>query len=360
MFKRIVTVTTFLLFAGLTYLLFWPVPIDPVAWDAPEDQGYTGDFKPNDMLSNVVKVDLGGYTNPEDIAIGPDGLVYMSSRQGALLRFNPQNNQVSVFAETQGIPLGIEFGSDGYLYVADAYKGLLKVDKSGKVTLLANQTSAGSPILFADDLDVDSSGMVYFTDASTKFGAKAYGGGLPASLLDILEHGPNGRVLKYDPTTGETTTLYSGLSFANGLALTQDEKYILVVETGSYAIHKIPVADSSSAEVIVSNLPGFPDNINDNSDGSFWVGLASPRSPPVDQLSDQPFLRKVVQRLPAFLRPKPIRYSFIVRMDENGKILETLQDPAGGYALTTGAIDAPDGRIYISNLTENVFAYLQR
>ena len=29
---------------GLAYLLFWPVPVAPVAWDAPENAGFTGAF----------------------------------------------------------------------------------------------------------------------------------------------------------------------------------------------------------------------------------------------------------------------------------------------------------------------------
>ena len=33
------------------YLLAWPVPVDPVAWQAPEDQGLTGDFAGERVVS---------------------------------------------------------------------------------------------------------------------------------------------------------------------------------------------------------------------------------------------------------------------------------------------------------------------
>jgi hypothetical protein len=72
----------------------------------------------------------------------------------------------------------------------------------------------GTPILFANSVDVAADGKVYFSDASTKFGAKQWGGTYPASLLDILEHGSHGRLLVYDPTTGKATTLVAGLNFA--------------------------------------------------------------------------------------------------------------------------------------------------
>ena len=100
--------------------------------------------------------------------------------------------------------------------------------------------------------------------------------------------------------------------------------------------------------------------INRNPDGTFWLGLVSPRNDAVDGLSGKPFLRKVIQRLPAAIRPKPQRYGFVVKIDENGTVLETLQDPSGAYALTTGAIEGPDGKLYISSLTEPDLGVLER
>ena len=52
---------------GLAYLLLWPVPIDPVAWEAPEDAGYTGDFAPNERLTGVRRIGLGPHVGPEDV-----------------------------------------------------------------------------------------------------------------------------------------------------------------------------------------------------------------------------------------------------------------------------------------------------
>ncbi len=81
------------------------------------------------------------------------------------------------------------------------------------------------------------------------------------------------------------------------------------------------------------------------------VGI-SPRSEAADALSGKPFLRKVVMRLPAFMRPKPQRYGFVIKIDENGKVLDTRQDPAGSYALTTGLIEGDGGTRYVTSLTE--------
>ena len=345
---------------ALAYLLFWPVPVDPVAWQAPENKGYVGDFSPNSKLAALTRIDIGEDEGPEDVAIGPDGKIYTPVKSGAILAYDPETGNVSKFSQTGGRTLGIAFADDGTLYAADAYDGLYRIDRSGKATLIASETDDGSPIPYADGVDVAPDGAVYFSDASTKFGARAHGGTLPASLLDLLEHGPHGRILKYDPATGGTTVVLDGLSFANGVALTSDGRHLLVIETGNYAIHKMPLDNPSASQVILSNLPGFPDNIKRNPDGTFWFGLVSPRSEPVDRLSGSPFLRQVIQRLPPAIRPKPQRYGFLVRIDENGEVLETLQDPSGDYALVTGAVDGPDGKLYVSSLTEPDLAVLER
>lgn len=336
---------------GLGYVLAWPVAIDPVAWAAPESPGYTGDFAPNERLAGIERVALGAHEGPEDIAIGPEGRLYIPTHDGMILRHDPVSGAVEEFSNTGGRPLGVEFDQHGTLFAADAYLGLLSLDGEGKITVLADKTVDGSPIDYADDVDIGADGIVYFSDASVKFGAMANGGTLPASLLDLMDHGPNGRVLRYDPASGETTVLLDGLSFANGIALTADGTHLMVVETGTYSVLKLPVG-GGEPERIVENLPGFPDNINRNPDGTFWVGLVSPRSPAADALAGKPFLRKVVQRLPASIRPKPKRYGFVLRIDEDGKVLETMQDPSGAYALTTGMIEAADGRRYVSSLTE--------
>lgn len=352
MIKRTFSTIAIVIFLLGAYLLLWPVPIDPVVWNASPNNGYSGAYAPNDGLAGIKRVSLRGRSGPEDAAFGPDGLLYVATHEGAIFKYDPVSGEASEFATTGGRPLGIEFSKDGILYVADANRGLLEISKDGNVTVLASQTDSGTPINFADDLDIAPDGAVYFSDASTKFGAKQSGGTLAASLLDLMEHGPNGRVLRYDPANGQTTIVLDGLSFANGIAMTKSGKHYLVVETGTYSIKKIALDGKSEPETIVENLPGFPDNINRNLDGTFWVGLVSPRSGVVDALSDQPFLRKVIMRLPAFMRPSEKRYGFVIKINEAGDILETLQDASGNYALTTGLIEGGDGKRFITSLTE--------
>lgn len=169
------------------------------------------------------------------------------------------------------------------------------------------------------------------------------------SFLDLLEHGG---VLRYDPATEEAEVVLDGLRFANGLAMTASGTYFLVVEMGDYSIMKVALDGSTPPEVIIDNLTGFPDIINRNGDGTFWVGLVSPRSEAMDQLSNMPFVRKIIMRLPAFMRPAAQRYGFVIKIDENGNVLEALQAPSGNYTLATGLIKGSVGTRFIISLTK--------
>ena len=85
----------------------------------------------------------------------------------------------------------------------------------------------------------------------------------------------------------------------------------------------------------------------------------SPRSKIIDALSNFPQLRKVVQRLPEFLRPSATYYSHVFALDEDGNVLITLQDPIGKYHTNTGALET-DQWLYISSLQSKNLARLSK
>jgi sugar lactone lactonase YvrE len=350
MLKSILWTLFIIIIAIILYLIGWPVPIEPIAWKAPSNPGYNGPFKQNDRLKGIELLSIGDNHGPEDVALDYQGRIYASTHEGNIVRLNADGSHPENWATTGGRPLGIDFDNEGNLIVADAFRGLLSISPSGEIKELAT-IADGIPILFADDVDVGAEGKIYFSDASTKFGAKAYGDTMKASLLDLMEHGGHGRLLVYDPTTGKTKTLLDGLSFANGVAVSHDQNYVLVNETGGYRVVRYWIAGpkKGTAETLIGSLPSFPDNISTGLHGRFWVALVSPRNPLLDKISEKPFLRKVIQRMPEFMRPKAVPYGHVIAIDGNGKVLEDLQDPAGGYPINTSVIEA-DNYLYIGSL----------
>lgn len=346
--------------ALLLYLVLWPVPIDPVAWDAPDDRGLVDPFGPDDRLRRAQLIELGDHQGPEDIAAGPDGKLYTGTSDGRIIRFAANGSGVETFAETGGRPLGLEFDRDGDLYVANAYIGLQKISPDGSVVLLSDAYS-GEPINYADDVAVALDGTIYFSDASSKFGARKTGGSYEASLLDLLEHGGHGRVFRYDPGTASTAVVVDGLNFANGVAISDDQRYLMICETGTYRVlrHWLAGEKAGETEVVIDNLPGFPDNINNGLSGKFWVGLVAPRNKLLDKLSDKPWLRKLVQRLPAAVRPRAVPSSHVIAIDGNGQVLMNLQDPTARLPALTGVYESREA-LWLSSLFGNQAARLDK
>lgn len=47
----------------------------------------------------------------------------------------------------------------------------------------------------------------------------------------MLEAKPHGQLLKYDPSTKETSLVLDGLGFANGVTISSDQEFLVVCET---------------------------------------------------------------------------------------------------------------------------------
>ncbi|MDE0842012.1 MAG: SMP-30/gluconolactonase/LRE family protein [Porticoccaceae bacterium] len=344
----------------LLYLGFWPTPIEPTDWQAPINKGYVKEFSSNTQLQALELFQLDNTAGPEGLALGANGVIFISSAEGWILRHNPQTGISKRWVNTGGRPLGMAFDQHQNLLIADAYRGLLSITPSGTIDVLAD-TVNGVKISFADDVDVASDGRVYFSDASSKFGAQAYGGTYAASLLATMEHGGHGRVLVYNPTDRSTAVLLDGLNFANGVAVDAASRFLLVAETGHYRIKKYWLSgpNQGKTEILIDNLPGFPDNIVRGRNGRFWVGLVAPRNKLLDSMSNTPWLRKVVQRLPEPLRPKIVNHGHLFTIDGEGENINSLQDPSGSYHAVTGAIETQQW-LYISSLLEDKLARLDR
>ncbi len=347
---------------SLAYLLAWPVPIDPVAWQAPPNPGYAGDFATNRRLADLELFDLSPSHGPEDLAVDRAGRVYAAVEDGGILALTPEGG-FERWAETGGRPLGIEFGpgpggADGaeVLYVADAFRGLLAIGPDRRPRVLVDAVD-GVPVRYADDLDIADDGTLYFSDASTKFAAADHGGTYPASVLDLNEHGGHGRLIAYDIRSGAARVVLDGLQFANGVALSHDQRAVLIAETGMYRVIRWWRSGPRAGEVepVLGPLPGFPDNVARGRDGRYWVGLTSPRSPALDWGCDVPWLRRLFERLPAALKPKATARPHVIAFDDRGAVVADLQDPGGPHAFVTGALEA-GGHIYLSSLRAGTLA----
>jgi sugar lactone lactonase YvrE len=365
--RKLAAALGFVVLGVVGYLSLWPVPATPVAWPAPTPPGYSGPFAQNTRLAGLRTIATGSEIGPEHIAVGPDGKLYAAMSSGNLVRMGLDGSGQEVFANTRGRVLGFAFDAGGRMIAADALKGLLAITPDARVTLLTDRVSSGDPIRYADAVVVGPDSTIYFTDASTRFAPSEWGGTYEASVLDIIEQSASGRVLAYDPSTNKTRVVARGFSFANGIALGADGHTLFVSETGRYRLWKIDGkaidldvhSGTPQAQILLDNLPGYPDNLMRGRDGRIWVGLFKPRNPAADSLAERPFLRKVLLRLPRFLLPLGQSYGHVFAIDEGGRVTENLQDPSGSYPETTGATETAD-RLYIHSLHAHAIGWLPR
>lgn len=355
------------LIGAITYLCLWPVPIEPQAWSAQTQTGFSGAFAANTRLSNLNMIDLGDEHGPEHIVIGPDGKLYAAMTSGNIVRMDADGQNQEVFAHTGGRVLGFTFDTQGRIIAADALRGLLAITADGQVSVLTDRISASDPIFYANSVITAPDGVIYFTQSSTRFAPADWGSTYEASVLDILEQSATGRIIAYDPATNTSSIVAHGLSFANGIALSEDDHTLFVNETGRYRVWKIDghardldvQSGSPQATILLDNLPGYPDNLMRGQDGRIWVGLFRPRNPAADSLAPHPFARKVLQRLPRSWLPLGAPYGHVFAFDEAGQVVESLQDPAGAYPATTGATETPD-RLYVHSLQAEAIGWTPR
>ena len=125
----------------------------------------------------------------------------------------------------------------------------------------------GVPFHCTNDLDIGKDGTIYFTDASSRFSLKEL-------KADIVEHRGNGRLLAYDPVAKTTRVVLGDLCFANGVAVSPDGSFVLVVETGAYRVHRIWLngPKQGQSEVFIDNLPGFRWHFIERP-RTFWLAL---------------------------------------------------------------------------------------
>ncbi|RZL00748.1 MAG: SMP-30/gluconolactonase/LRE family protein [Rubrivivax sp.] len=313
--------------ALIAYLSLWPVEIDPVGWTPPK---LPQNPNPNSALKHIERLALNLGVGPEGISFDKEGRIYAGYKDGRIVRFGPDGKDAEVLANTGGRPWGTHASSDGRsVLVADAVKGLLRV-ANGQVEVLATQAD-GLPFKLTDDVDQASDGMIYFTDASSKFG-------IEQMMADVMENGSHGRLMSYDPRSKKVHTLMAGLHVANGVTVGPDDAFLLVAETLQYRVMRywLKGPKAGTSEVFVENLPGFPDNISYNGRDGFWLALFAPRDPVLDAALPYPAVLKVFHRVPEALRPKPAQHGRVLKLDLDGRVRADLQDADdGAYAPIT-------------------------
>lgn len=179
-----------------------------------------------------------------------------------------------------GRPLGLKFDSKGTLYTVDPYHGLYSINvETGKVKLVVDVGKLGAR--FLDDLAIlETTGsdhkVFYMSDASTEWD-------LYDVAYTVAEGDSTGRLISYNTASGQVKVELDGLSFPNGLELTDDRSSLLLCLFNQRAVYRYHLSGPKTGTMtpFSTSLPGEPDNIKRSRDPNretYWVGLYSGRN----------------------------------------------------------------------------------
>ncbi|KAG8372086.1 hypothetical protein BUALT_Bualt12G0029900 [Buddleja alternifolia] len=326
----------------------------------------------NEVEDSMVIPLPGGAIGPESFSFdGSGGGPYTGVSDGRIIRWLANESRWVDFAVTSpqrdgcegprdhskmehicGRPLGLHFNKNtGDLYITDAYMGLLVVGPNGGLASPLTKQVDGVSFGLTNSLDIDqSSGVVYFTDSSTRFPRRNY--------VSVIISGDNsGRLMKFEPKTNKTTILLDNLKFPNGVALSQNGNFLLFVETTTCRLFKFWLKTPKAGKIeVIAQFPGFPDNIKRNGNGEFWVGINSRRGKFLEWIISNPWIGK------SLIRVFPIDVTKVhlclarwiaktgmgIRLNRDGNVVEVLDSKRWKFV---SEVDEDSGSLWIGSVT---------
>jgi gluconolactonase len=183
---------------------------------------------------------------------------------GQVLRLEADGKLVE-HANTGGVPAGLQLAEDGSIWIADMNLGILRVhpDEPGRVDDVV-RTYEGKPIRGCNDLAFDHSGNLYFTAPA--------GSGPDSPIGEIFCRVGDGRVIRLD----------GGFQFCNGIAVSGDDRLLIVAETytkklwGYDIVKPGEVTNKRCCATLSGDHKGGPDGIDFDAAGNLlstnWGG----------------------------------------------------------------------------------------
>jgi ribose transport system permease protein len=312
----------------------------------------------DNRLAAAGHIGLGELEGPEDVILDRDDNLYCGTRHGEIIRFfAPDYVRSEVFAHVGGFPLGLAFDKVGNLISCVGAMGLYSIAPDRSVTKLSAETARSWTSVVDDarlrdpnDCDIAPDGRIYFTDSTKRYDAHDW-------ALDSIENRATGRLLVFDPKDGSTRTLLDGYRYTNGVCMAHDGKSLFFAESWACRVHRywLEGPKAGTAECVIKDMPGYPDNINRASDGRYWMAWLGMRTPSFDLSLRHPAMRKrMTRRLPQdeWLFPN-INTGGIVKFDETGAIIEAMGDLTGDAHPMVTSMREHKGYLFVGGILNN-------
>lgn len=359
--KTITIISKLAIITFLFSIILQSCALHPLSWTPPKKPQLIGATAENELLATTEWIDLNGWFGPEDIAVDKRGNLFCGAHisrtdfsDGRVLKIDT-SGKVSVFCNTGDWVTGLHIDAYGNLIACVPNKGLVSIDSTGKLTILADSDENGNKFLIPNDVDIASDGMIYFSNTSSKipFNRKN------ARKL-ILEVKPDGGLYRYNPKTKKVETLIDSSFFGNGVAVSQNDEFVLMVDLTKYRIVRywLKGTKKGQTDIFMDNLPGLPNGVSRRKDGNFWLGFTTRRDDLLDKYQSNPRMKKIIYGIPLWLQPKQEAFGMIMLISNDGEIVKTYYDTSGKKVSEASSIEEHNGYLYLGgDLTGHIGKY---
>src|SRR5258708_3053026 len=193
-----------------------------------------------------------GVDHPECVAFDRAGDLWAGGEAGQIYRIS-KDGKAQLITTLGGFCAGLAFSPKDELLVCNSSLGIVRVSSSGEFSIFASH--AGHHKLICPNYGLfDSAGNYYLTDSGNW-------------------KKNNGQLIRFTPD-GRGEILAGPLGYANGLALSGDEKRLFMVESNTDSVLRFEIrADGSvsGGELHVRDCGRFPDGLSLDAEGNLYV-----------------------------------------------------------------------------------------
>jgi gluconolactonase len=193
-----------------------------------------------------------GLDHPECVAFDRDGFMWAGGEAGQIYRAD-HSGKIETICNVGGFCAGIAFSPQDNLYVCVPGKGIVRVEQSGRFEVFA--THAGDHELVCPNFGVfTASGDLYVTDSGK------------------WKQG-NGYIARFS-ASGDGRILSGPFGYANGLALSEDERTLYMVESDSNSVLEFAANPQGQLQKRATHSisPGrFPDGLALDAESNLYI-----------------------------------------------------------------------------------------
>lgn len=306
------------------------------------------------------------------VAVGGDGSIYVSGGRQVLRLSGQGFSSRSVVAEFADNAGGLAVHPDGRLLVCVSGRGLAAVDSAGRQAWLTQ--AEDRPLHCLTDVAATADGTIFLSEGSSRNRPEEW-------CRDLMEKNSLGRLIACGPNFEAPTILLRDLHYPHGLTLSADGRHLWFTESWSHRVRRAPRQGRGigAPETVIRNLPGYPARLRPAAAGGYWLSVFALRTHLIEfVLREDDYRQDMMQTIPQgfwiapalaasghCLEPMqsgslkalgiqkpwspPRSYGLLLRIDEEGDVVESLHSRVGGlYHGITAACDTAQGLVIVS------------